>query len=103
MIQVSPDGTFNPVKLKLFDPFSGPSQNRGLALPGNMGHYQLKSLMQGSPLEKQLSKDGTININSLNAHLKKASEIERIIIEKVLSTKFPNQKSVDYNQLKLEV
>jgi hypothetical protein len=84
MIQVSPDGTFNPVKLKLFDPFSGPSQNRGLALPGNMGHYQLKSLMKGSPLEKQLSKDGTININSLNAHLKKASEIERIIVEKVL-------------------
>lgn len=87
----------------VLDPFSGPSQNRGLSLPGNMGHYQLKSLMQGSPLEKQLSKDGTININSLNTHLKKASDIERVIVEKVLQTKFPNQKSVDYNQLKLEV
>ena len=103
VIYMNPDGTFTPTPLKLVDPFSGPSQNRGLALPGNMGHYQLKSLMQGSPLEKQLSKDGTININSLNAHLKKASDIERVIVEKVLQTKFPNQKSVDYNQLKLEV
>jgi hypothetical protein len=71
MIQVSPDGTFNPVKLKLFDPFSGPSQNRGLALPGNMGHYQLKSLMQGSPLEKQVSKNGEINVNNLLTYIQK--------------------------------
>jgi hypothetical protein len=53
----------------ILDPFSGPSQNRGLALPGNMGHYQLKSLMQGSPLEKQVSKNGEINVNNLLTYI----------------------------------
>lgn len=69
------------------------------AYPG----YQLKGLMKGSPLERQLSKNGTININQLNAHFNKASQIERDVINKVLAEKFNGQRIVDYNQLKKAV
>lgn len=65
--------------------------------------YQLKGLMKGSQLEKQLSKTGTININQLNAYFNKASQIEREVANKVLNEKFAGQKTVDYNQFKKAV
>jgi hypothetical protein len=48
----------------------------------------LKGLMKGSPLEKALSKTGTININSLQAYLNKASRLEQYITNKVLNSQF---------------
>ena len=62
--------------------------------------YQLKGLMGGSPLERQLSKNGTININQLNAYFNKASQLEREVANKVLTEKFAGQKTIDYNQFK---
>ncbi len=65
--------------------------------------YQLKSLMGGSPLERQLSKNGTINVNSLMAQVNKASEVEKSVINKVLQEQFAGQKYIDYNALKKAV
>lgn len=58
-----------------------------------MPGWQLKGLMRGSQLEKQLSKTGTININVLQAYLNKASKLEQDVIGKVLSTQFAGQKT----------
>lgn len=65
-------------------------------LPG----YQLKSLMSGNPLEKQLSKTGTISTASVDALAKKMSAVEQAVIGKVLAEKFPGQKAVDYNDFR---
>ena len=65
--------------------------------------YQLKILMKGSPLEKQLSKIGTINVNSIKAQANKASNVEKAVIDKVLDKKFNGQKSIDYNDFKKAV
>lgn len=75
--------------------------NRGVIneYPG----FQLKSLMKGNALEKQLSKLGTISVNSVLAHIKKASEFEQELIKKVLDEKFKGQKNVSYNQLRQAV
>ena len=67
------------------------------------GGWMLKGLMKGSPLEKQLSKAGTININGLQAYLNKASKLEQDVIGKVLSTQFAGQKNIDYNNLRKAV
>lgn len=69
----------------------------------NYPGYQLKGLMGGSQLERQLSKNGTININQLNAYFNKASQIEKEVANKVLSEKFAGQKTIDYNQFKKAV
>lgn len=68
-----------------------------------MPGWQLKGLMQGSQLEKQLSKAGTININGLQAYLNKTSKLEQDVIGKVLSNKFAGQKNIDYNALRKAV
>ena len=69
----------------------------------NYPGYQIKGLMKGSPLERQLSKNGTISINQLNAYFNKASNIEREVANKVLTEKFAGQKTIDYNQFKKAV
>ena len=69
----------------------------------NYPGYQLKGLMKGSQLEKQLSKNGTININQLNAYFNKASQTEREIVNKVLAEKFSGQKTINYNQFKKNI
>jgi hypothetical protein len=48
--------------------------NKGVI--NNYPGFQLKSLMKGNALEKQLSKLGTISVNSVLAHIKKAPEFE---------------------------
>ena len=68
-------------------------------LPG----YQLKGLMRGSILEKALSKNGTININSIQAYLKNASIIEKNVISEVLNTKFAGQRNINYADFKKAV
>ena len=65
--------------------------------------YQLKGLMGGNPLEKQISKNGTISVNQLNAYFNKASQIEREVANKVLAEQFAGQKTIDYNQFKKAV
>ncbi len=67
------------------------------------GGWMLKGLMKGSPLEKQLSKAGTISINGLQAHLNKASKLEQDVIGKILNTQFAGQKNIDYNALRKAV
>ena len=69
----------------------------------NYPGYQLKGLMKGSQLERQLSKKGTININQLNAYFNRASQIEKDVANKVLAEKFNGQKTIDYNQFKKSV
>lgn len=64
------------------------------------GGWMLKGLMKGSPLEKQLSKAGTININGLQAYLNKASKLEQDVIGRILSSQFTGQKNIDYNALR---
>ena len=66
---------------------------------------QLKSTMLGSPLEKQLSKDGTLSINSLQAHLnnQSTSMADRTMIQKVLDEKFAGQSKINYNDLRKAV
>ena len=59
--------------------------------------------MKGSPLEKAISKNGTINLNSLNAQLKNASKVEQTIINKVLNERFVGQRFIDYNELRKAV
>ena len=66
----------------------------------NPAGWQLKSLMQGSKIEKQLSKDGTIAVSNLRNTMKDASGVEKEIIEKVLSEKFAGQTKVNYVDLK---
>ena len=63
---------------------------------------QLKSTMMGSPLEKQLSKDGTLSINSLQAHLNNQSTsiADRTMIQKVLDKKFAGQGKINYNDFR---
>lgn len=65
--------------------------------------YQLKSLMSGNPLEKQLSKTGTISTASIDALSKKMSAVEQAVIGKVLAEKFPGQKAIDYNDFRKNV
>lgn len=66
--------------------------------------FMLKPLMEGNSLEKQLSKTGTISVNSIRAHAAKASEMERSVINKILSSDaFTGQKAVDYNKFRKAV
>lgn len=63
---------------------------------------QIKSTMIGSPLEKQLSKSGEININNLRAHIGKSEvgQQDKFIIDKVLNEKFPGVTKIDYNDFR---
>lgn len=67
------------------------------------GGWMLKGLTKGSQLERALSKTGTININSLQAYLNKASKLEQDVIGRVLNTRFAGQKNIDYNDLRKAV
>ena len=68
------------------------------------GGYMLKSLMRGNPLEKQISKQGTVNVNNINALINKGSNIEKAVVEKVLqSEEFAGKKSIDYNKFRKAV
>jgi len=68
------------------------------------GGYMLKSLMRGNPLEKQLSKNGTVNVNNVRALANKGSKVEQVVIDKVLSSEeFAGQKSIDYNKFRKAV
>jgi hypothetical protein len=67
-------------------------------LPG----LHLKSTMKGSPLEKQLSKTGEININTIKSYIGKndVSQADKHIIDKVLNTNFQGQTKINYNDFR---
>ena len=68
------------------------------------GGYMLKSLMRGNPLEKQISKQGTVNVNNVKALSGKGSKVEQAVIDKVLaSEEFAGKKSIDYNKFRKAV
>lgn len=68
--------------------------------------YMLKSLMEGNPLEKQLSKSGEINVGNLRNYIKSKDikAVDKAVMEKVLaSEEFAGQKSIDYNKFRKAV
>lgn len=68
------------------------------------GGYMLKSLMRGNPLEKQISKNGTVNVNNVKAIVGKGSKVEQAVVDKVLaSEEFAGKKSIDYNKFRKAV
>lgn len=71
-------------------------------LPG--GSNQIRSLIKGSPLEKQLSKDGTISVKQLQAYIGKndVPKQDKYLIQQVLDNHI-SEKHLDYNQLRKEV
>lgn len=68
-------------------------------LPG----FQLKGLMKGNQLEKQLSKAGTISTNAVKALANKSNKLEGNLLNKVLDNKFPAQRAVNYDQFRKAV
>ena len=66
--------------------------------PGPM----IKSLMEGNPLEKQLSKQGTISLNSLKAHIAKGNAMEKEVMNAALQ-QFKGQDKIDYNDFRKAV
>jgi hypothetical protein len=70
-------------------------------LPG----LHIKSTMTGSPLEKQLSKTGEIDVNNINAYIGKIDvpQQDKYIIEKVLNEKFAGKKKINYNEFRQAV
>ena len=69
----------------------------------NLPGYMIRSLMRENPLEKQLSKQGTISINSILAHAQKGNAMEKEIINKVLQEQFAGQDRIDYNAFRRAV
>lgn len=65
----------------------------------------IKSIDNGSPLEKSLSKNGEININTLQAHINNnaTSKADKYILNKVIDAHFPNKTSINYNELKNKI
>ena len=69
----------------------------------NLPGYMIRSLMRENPLQKQLSKQGTISVNSILAHAQKGSAMEKEIINKVLQEQFAGQDRIDYNAFRRAV
>lgn len=69
-------------------------------LPG----YHIKSTLTGSPLEKQLSKNGTLSLKQLQAYVNRndVSTIDKELLGKVLQN-HANDRVIDYNTLRQEV
>ena len=85
----------------------GETVRRSLVEPykiSNLPGYQLKSLMRGNPLEKQLSKQGTISVGGIRNQFGKASSVEKAVVDKVLaSDRFSGKKAIDYNDFRKAV
>lgn len=68
--------------------------------------YMLKSLLEGNPLEKQLSKSGEINVGNLRNYIKSKDikAVDKAVMDKVLaSEEFAGKKSIDYNKFRKAV
>lgn len=62
----------------------------------------IKSIEDGSPLEKMINKRGEINRNNLQAYINKnsTSKGDKHILQKVLDEDFPDKKNINYQELK---
>ena len=78
---------------------NGPSSYQTGA-PDILPGFQLKGLMKGNQLEKQLSKAGTISTNAVKALANKSGKLEGNLLNKVLDNKFPAQRAVNYDQFR---
>ena len=69
-------------------------------LPG----FQIKSLFKGSPLERQLSKSGTLSLKQLQAYTGRndVPAIDKELLNRVLQNHI-NDTHIDYNTLRQEV
>ena len=68
------------------------------------GGYMLRSFMRGNPLEKQISKQGTVNVNNIRALANKGNKMEQAVVDKVLSSEeFAGKKAIDYNKFRKAV
>ena len=86
-------------------PVSGAKTASGYQIERYPG-YMLKSLLEGNPLEKQLSKSGEINVSNLRNYIKSKDikAVDKAVMEKVLaSDEFSGKKSVDYNKFRKAV
>ena len=65
----------------------------------------VKSLMKGNPLEKQLSKTGTISTTNIKNYINgnNIGEADKYIVNKVLDEQFANTPTVNYQTLKSAV
>lgn len=107
------DAVYTPATaaaMKLVSPVVKPigeTVKRSLVEPYKISHlsgYQLKSLMRGNSLEKQLSKQGTISVGGIRNQFGKASSVEKEVVEKVLaSDRFSGKKAIDYNDFRKAV
>ena len=86
-------------------PVAGAKTSSGYQIERYPG-YMLKSLLEGNPLEKQLSKSGEINIGNLRNYIKSKDikAVDKAVMEKVLaSEEFAGKKSIDYNKFRKAV
>lgn len=63
---------------------------------------EIKSIAEGSPLEKSLNKNGEISIATLKAYINSASvpKADKHYLELALNKHFPNQKNINYNEFR---
>ena len=80
---------------KFVQQFTNPSQT--LALPQSTGVYpQIKPLIKGAEIEKQLSKTGTISRKSLDAYINKQGKYYQELMNDVLESEFKGVDKIDY-------
>lgn len=68
-------------------------------LPG----FHLKGLQQGSILEQQLSRLGTISTNAVKSLANRSGKFEGKLLNTVLDSQFPTQRAIDYNKFRSAV
>lgn len=74
------------------------SKSNVLSLPQSTGIYpQIKPLMRGAEIEKQLSKAGTINRNQLELYIAKQGKYYQEVMNDVLNNEFNGVTRIDYN------
>ena len=85
----------------LQQPASLAALNQGenvLSLPQSTGVYpQIKPLMRGAEIERQLSKAGTINRNQLETYIAKQGKYYQEVMNDVLNSEFNGVTRIDYN------
>lgn len=95
-----------PVEEQTFlrQPVMDAAMPNGYQIARYPGGYMLKSLMSGNPLEKQISKNGTVNVNNIKALISKGGKVEQAVVDKVLaSEQFAGKKAIDYNDFRKAV
>ena len=75
-----------------------------LSLPQSTGIYpQIKPLMRGAEIERQLSKQGTISRKQLNAYIAKQKGYYKDLMNEVLDSEFKGLDKINYNSFKYAV